>query len=95
MRIVPFGAGVDVARGEVFAVEREDHAASGYSVRVEAPTGVSHLGTDLKPAAGFGGAGLVLERFRCERAGDHRLVFVEARPWESAGERSVVTVHCR
>lgn len=95
MKVVALGAGVKVVLGELFAVERENYAASGYLFRAEIPAGVVHVGTDTEPATGFGGASRALERFRCEREGDYRLVFVEGRPWEEEATTSVVIVRCR
>jgi len=83
-----------VSIGEIFAVERQDNALSGFRTDLEVPEGVDHLGTVRRPPEGFGGAIRVLERFRCTRAGRFSIGFVEGRAWESDTIRKSAVIDC-
>lgn len=95
MKVTRAGGSLAVRVGETFGVERTAREAFGFQTRIAAPSGVDHLGTDRPATDTFGGSPVVVERFRCERAGRFVIEIDQARPWETAqAGRFAVTILC-
>lgn len=78
---------ITVAMGEEFTVSLRSIATAGYLWKIESlPNAIEFLRTENeKPAADAkpGNATTQILRFRAKEAGEHKITFILARPWEN------------
>jgi hypothetical protein len=84
---------VDV--GEIFGVVAPPAETAGYLSSVDIPAGVEQVDERREQNEGFGAQAKVTKYFRCLTAGEHRIEFVERRPWEKLERRTMLIVMCR
>lgn len=67
---------------------------AGYRISAQVPCGVEEEGETRDPYPADASGLRVLKLFRCHSPGEYHIGFLDKRPWESVGERSVVTITC-
>ncbi len=88
---------ITVAIDGVFTISLKSIATAGYLWKIESiPNAIQLLSTENEKPAGDtkpGDATNQVFRFRAQKAGEHKITFVLARPWESKTiESKTVTV---
>jgi len=89
---------ITVAREEEFTISLKSIATAGYLWKIESlPSAIQLLKTENEKLAGDtkpGDATNQVFRFRAQKAGEHKITFMLARPWENkAIESQTVTVN--
>lgn len=78
---------ISVAVGEEFTISRRSIATAGYLWKIESlPAAIQFLRTENEQPAGDakpGNATNQIFRFRAQKTGEHKIMFVLARPWEN------------
>ena len=88
---------ITVAMNEEFTISLKSIATAGYLWKIESlPNAIQLLDTENEKPAGDtkpGDPTTQVFRFRAQEAGEHKITFVLARPWENkAIESKTVTV---
>ena len=88
---------INVAMDKEFTISLKSIAAAGYLWKLESlPNAIQLLGTEYEKPAGDakpGDATYQVFQFRAQKAGEHKITFLLARPWENkAIESRTVTV---